>query len=409
MPTDPDTVADERSEQQFFFHARILIHASVERPFVVRRMIPLEVCEQVIDAVSTLPAPSNDLNGAWHLQRSTLISCALTCRSWLYRSRSHLHRSILISGHKRAHFDRFVAILQCTPQVATLVRRVSIYKRRSKVDTVMHLIPVYLAGRLKNLQDLAIEGFNLRAVHPVFYMAARGFKTVTRLFLFNIDFGSSRELTRLVFSLPSLELLRIASVRFAKLRSCQLFKSFKKKLPLRELWFQDARHGFPILRVLGETNSNCKLDSLDTDFTLEEIEAQEVGNFIKGCPVLKNLSINVRPNWPVLESGTPKVQSSFALIATSVDILLLGSNRRSYGIQASIARECAKSRSAAVHRRSEPCRLFLPRSPAADPTPADHRDAANHAFPDRARCNVAGGTRLAIFRRRSNQLAIWLA
>ena len=262
-------------------------------PLAPRRMIPLEVCERIIDVIPTLHVPDNTTIENSQLRRSTLTACALTCRSWLFRSRYHLHQDIMIFD--KGQLDRFFAILRTSPSVGTFVRNVRTGSRpqSKKAEDWVHLIPVYLAGPLSGLQALAIQACNWRVVHPSFFVAVAQFRTVTRLVLQTVKIGSSRELTRLVFSFPALEDLTIREIECIKNRPCQLFGNFRKTLPLRNLLFRRGLIGYPLLRLFEATRSNTTIETLEIDFNPEEVEARIVGDFMRGCSALTWLFLQI--------------------------------------------------------------------------------------------------------------------
>lgn len=261
--------------------------------FPRRSLVPLEVCERVINAVSLLKVTDNLTIANQELRRNTLLACALTCRAWLFRSRYHLHRDVkMFDKHQ---LERFVGVLRDTPDIQTFVCTLSTGSRpqRGKIEEWLHLIPLYLAIVLRNLYTLRIHNCDWRALHPSFFMAIKHFTAVTSLTLQTVKLGTSRELVKLVFAFPSLTELTIREVQCIKDRPCRLFKRAKRQLPLQFLLFRRGLIGFPLLQLLDETGSNSLIHSLDMELNPEAAEMGASGGFLKGCIAIRFLFIQI--------------------------------------------------------------------------------------------------------------------
>lgn len=79
-------------------------------------------------AVSALPAELSDRiidSVAASAERSTaLYACALTCKTWLPRSRFHIFHTIQISSF--SSYDRLEAILRHTPDIVYCIRNLNL-------------------------------------------------------------------------------------------------------------------------------------------------------------------------------------------------------------------------------------------------------------------------------------------
>lgn len=186
----------------------------------------------------------------------------------------------------KGQFERFIAVLQDSPEVGTFVRTFSTGARPQgrKAEDWVHLTPLYLSKPLCELESLSIQACNWRSLHPSFFMSITHFATtITRLVLQSVKLGSSRELVKLVFAFANLKELVIREVDCGKVRPCQLFKKWKRTLPLEYLLFRRGLIGFPLLQLFSDTKTNTLIRTLDMELNPEDAEAQVVGEFIKGA------------------------------------------------------------------------------------------------------------------------------
>lgn len=189
----------------------------------------------------------------------------------------------------KGQLDRFVAVLRNAPDIGQFVRILSIGNRpqAGKVKEWGHLIPVYLAIPLRNLKVFIINGCDWRVLHSSFLMNIGKLLTVTRLVIHTVKLGTSRELTRLVFSFPNLQELTVQDVQCTKNRPCQLLKNARRCLPLKFIFFKRALVSYPLLQSLSETESNTSVHSLEIELTPEIQEIGTISEFIKGCTSLR--------------------------------------------------------------------------------------------------------------------------
>ncbi|KAF7791085.1 hypothetical protein EIP86_002046 [Pleurotus ostreatoroseus] len=251
------------------------------------KILPLEVYERAIDATLHLKTSENSTIENARLRRTTLLACALTCKAWLFRSRYHLHREVQIFD--KCQLDRFVAVLRNEPNIGQFVRTFVVGSRpqAGKVKQWAHLIPLYLAEFMHGLKVFIVNGCDWRVLHPSFLMKAAKFVTVTKLVMHTVKLGTSRELTKLVFSFPNLRELTVQDTQCAKNRPCQLFKNARRCLPLEFLFFRRALLGYFMLELLGETGSNASIHSLELEFATDTPEIETICDFIKGCASLR--------------------------------------------------------------------------------------------------------------------------
>jgi len=79
------------------------------------QVLPIELCERVIDCLWDAFVVDN---------REALLSCALTCKAWLPRSRWNLVRTITFE--KRSQLFGFFRLLKARQYLRPLVKRVLI-------------------------------------------------------------------------------------------------------------------------------------------------------------------------------------------------------------------------------------------------------------------------------------------
>ncbi|KAH9945586.1 hypothetical protein B0H21DRAFT_427058, partial [Amylocystis lapponica] len=186
-------------------------------------ILPPEITDRIIDCLRGNP---------W-----ALCACALTCQTWLPRSRYNLFRTLLIRN--RASLESLVALARGpytlpffdpvhelflyerdmlpppTPQSFPhrTVEGYSVKQRRPFV----HLVPLRLPQVVLSVQVLHIEGLDWRAqpVHPSAPVSFAAFRAVSALTLQHTEFGSFGELQRVLCALPALAALVLHNVRWA--------------------------------------------------------------------------------------------------------------------------------------------------------------------------------------------------
>ncbi|KAI0950995.1 hypothetical protein AcW1_008156 [Taiwanofungus camphoratus] len=171
-------------------------------------IIPTEVFERIIDLYDTRALED----------RNALMACALTCRSWLPRSRYRLFYSVKVSSLQER--GRFSNLITASPSLNDLVRELDIgadsYGARVKV---LGSFPYVLARRLTQVVSLHIV-FDLTrdapSVLPSFPILVSEFTSITKLEMRGVRFSTFTDFGRLVCALPSLRTLICSSVTWRK-------------------------------------------------------------------------------------------------------------------------------------------------------------------------------------------------
>ena len=104
-----------------------------------RRYIPQELCDEIIDHVG------DDM--------LTLLACATTCRSWVWRSQKNIFRVVTIAN--TARFDRFARLVKSNSRLAAYVRVLTIGKARRSRTKMDKLWPELLS-RLPRIEELTL-------------------------------------------------------------------------------------------------------------------------------------------------------------------------------------------------------------------------------------------------------------
>lgn len=160
--------------------------------------LPMEISEQIIDTL-------------WD-DRESLLACALTCRSWLLRSRCHLFHIIHI--RKAQHLRVFSRMLLSAPHIVDLARELHVYHALDPAYTcTLSLFATMLAGRLSHIQHLRLERDYSVGPRPLplpgrFFSALSGFGSVTKLSLYMLQFSTFADLRKLICALPNISDLR---------------------------------------------------------------------------------------------------------------------------------------------------------------------------------------------------------
>ena len=90
------------------------------------QVLPLELCEQVIDCLAFDPE---------ECQWEALAQCSLVCKSWVTRSRRYLWDVIVLScGNDSDKLNQFLDFLHRSPTLAPLVTRFALHQYREPHD-----------------------------------------------------------------------------------------------------------------------------------------------------------------------------------------------------------------------------------------------------------------------------------
>ena len=90
------------------------------------QVLPLELCEQVIDCLAFDPE---------ECQWEALAQCSLVCKSWVTRSRRYLWDVIVLSCDNNSDkLNQFLDFLNRSPTLAPLVTRFALHQYREPHD-----------------------------------------------------------------------------------------------------------------------------------------------------------------------------------------------------------------------------------------------------------------------------------
>lgn len=189
---------------------------STSEPSVRSGLLPIKICEQIIDAVAG-PAWGD---GIWVETNSTvdmdLGSCGLVCRSWLPRSRRLLYHHVVLDGTSRT--SQFTSSLSGSPFLGNLVNELTlrspVYLNNKDPDPNLNWVykaaSVLLPPYLKSLGLLRL--FGLFPLHPTFPVRLSRFAIVKMLVLLELGPNISfRDMVQLINRFPKLQRLVIGS------------------------------------------------------------------------------------------------------------------------------------------------------------------------------------------------------
>ncbi len=168
-------------------------------------------------AVLTLPTEINQSIFSY-LESGSLLSCALTCRSWAVSAQYLLYRFARVSSPASA--QKLIRTLDESSTLCALVIDLTISgKLRDTVKPwlcgnveLSALIPK--STYLPRLRTLRIEHWDRVHFKPAFWKVLRRLKNVTELHLRGCHFHSSCHIEDFVFAFPRLTTLTIDSVRW---------------------------------------------------------------------------------------------------------------------------------------------------------------------------------------------------
>ncbi|KAL4250258.1 hypothetical protein ABKN59_003101 [Abortiporus biennis] len=160
--------------------------------------LPIEIQEYIVELCAC--------DGDYDRSRYTLLSCALTCRTWLARSQLHLFSHVIIRNGKT--FRAFVNGLKLRPINGYFVHDLEI-KDHNAEHSWINLVPLQLPLLLPKLTSLRLEKIQMTNIHPNFFQNFSQFKRITQLVVQSIEFDKFIDFARLVISLPNLRCLQI--------------------------------------------------------------------------------------------------------------------------------------------------------------------------------------------------------
>ncbi|KAJ3475147.1 hypothetical protein NLI96_g12033 [Meripilus lineatus] len=164
-----------------------------------RWILPLEVCEKVID--------ESDAGGSYKERCTNFCAFALVCKSWVPRTRIHLFRDVYLDSAQQS--TKFLATLSMSPGFCGYVEELTIDCSNSPNESNgwIYILLRTLPSRLTNLQRLSYN--SLPTLHPTFFVFSRNFTSVKSLVLFGLNSQSFREVVQIINGFPNLLALRV--------------------------------------------------------------------------------------------------------------------------------------------------------------------------------------------------------
>lgn len=167
----------------------------------LHQSLPLDIYEEIIDLVDVRPIriSHESFTSIW---RKTLYSCALVCRDWLPKSRTHLFQRVSLNSDQQV--DRFMTTVNTTPQLGEYVRALEISLHDDSINKVHRDLPPLLP----NLTHIRYS--NLPVLRHTFFALASSFSTVISLKFENLEQQSFQEIVQILDQFPRLQKLEFA-------------------------------------------------------------------------------------------------------------------------------------------------------------------------------------------------------
>lgn len=172
--------------------------------------LSIELCEHIIDILTQDIDP--------HDRRQTLAACALTCRSWVRRSRLHLYSLGFVDTRQ---IKAFIASVTLNPSNGRFVRHLYLRGNDNRPEDQIDLIlvPVQLPHKLPNLVHITFCDINLSVLHSSFFAHLRRFGKVRYITCDHTASSSLHRIAQLVRSFPRLERFHSERWRQADVKS----------------------------------------------------------------------------------------------------------------------------------------------------------------------------------------------
>ncbi|EPT01787.1 hypothetical protein FOMPIDRAFT_1096592, partial [Fomitopsis schrenkii] len=185
-----------------------------------KHIVPVEICERIIEELVVEPDVEDPQ------KRRALLACALVCKAFYTFSRAAFCKHVSIMRWDL--FAGFKALMTAHPDLRDHVESVYLSGRATRDDARPlrasgSLIPFafYFERKLPRLRRLHICCMNPRwfyTVHPAFTQALGQFTSVTELYMRDVTFSSVDHFARLLDSLPNLEWMHCADLRWLQHR-----------------------------------------------------------------------------------------------------------------------------------------------------------------------------------------------
>lgn len=175
-----------------------LMPAYVRVSMFFTRHIPQELCDEIIDHVyDDVP---------------TLLACATTCRSWVWRSQKNIFR--VVSVNNAARFERFTRLVKSSERLASYVRVLTIAKaRRSK--TKLDKGWPELLSKLPHIEELTLgRWLDLFPMDDAFQRSLPIYLQHVRVLRISDSFaGCGEEFARFLAACPKLRRIDLDNAR----------------------------------------------------------------------------------------------------------------------------------------------------------------------------------------------------
>ena len=124
--------------------------------------LPTEIHEHIIDCLAMDQAEHYPIDIALDLpriKRSTLATCATTCRNWLPRARMHIFQTV--SLRQASH----LTLLKDSPGIWSHIRTLEVHENID-IQPYAHLVSYYFATKLPSLTGLQVRRANFSSRSP---------------------------------------------------------------------------------------------------------------------------------------------------------------------------------------------------------------------------------------------------
>ncbi|KIP01585.1 hypothetical protein PHLGIDRAFT_123225 [Phlebiopsis gigantea 11061_1 CR5-6] len=239
----------------------------------MRRTIPTEVCERIIDYVGGEHAYI-DVYVALHdvtLMYETIHACSLTCKAWLHRSRRHLFRFLGVSCQQEGprNLNSLHALLVKEAYLQPLVHALLVSSTADRASS-MHAAAIRTPRLLPGVRVLRFSRGALYVPRGV-ELAMRQFASVVDLYLNEVSLYTVHDLRRTLCALRHLKGFMLQSPAWHTSSAAVAPPSYPRAPPSLRLsrlnveaysdWLRDARSVYFIewLARSGAAGSLCEV------------------------------------------------------------------------------------------------------------------------------------------------------
>lgn len=181
---------------------------------------------------------------------------------------------------------RLLDLIAACPHITDFIHVVQICYPRGASNN-MAVMPC-IAPVLTKLKEIVISWSAWDVVHPSLFMAMGHFRSVTKLDMGTMVFGTPRELAKFIFPLRSLSILKFDWIYYNKMLPYTLPRPLHHSLPLTSIYNLGMGSSWILLRDFHITSSVTCMKSFHAAFTDVVPDAVPVlGQFLSSCESLK--------------------------------------------------------------------------------------------------------------------------